>query len=102
MQITNQGDNKLLMTATSSYTVPGADRKMHFFKEKFLFSGTLSGQNVVAQCNNGTVLMDGKQVPPQGLPFQLYLAVAPDYRSMQGQLANVMGVTAPIYLQRQQ
>jgi hypothetical protein len=102
IQISDKGNNQLLMTAISSYRVTGADRKSHLVKEKFLFSGTISGQNIAAQCTTGTVLVDGYQIPPQGLPFQLYLMVAPDGLTMQGQFTNAGGITSPILLQRQQ
>jgi hypothetical protein len=102
MQINDQGDNKLLLTATSSYPVTGGDRKQHQVKEKFIFSGTISGQNIFGRCTEGTMLVDGRQIAPQGLPFQLTLTLAPEGRSMQGQLSNAAGVTAPILLQKQQ
>ena len=102
MKINDQGDNNLLMTATSAYRITGADRKAHLFKEKFIFVGTITSQNIFARCNNGTVLVDGNPIPPQGLPFQLTLTLAPDSRSMQGQFSNAAGVTSPILLQRQQ
>jgi hypothetical protein len=102
IQLDDQGNNNVLMTATSSYRVLGADRKTHLVKEKFIFSGTISAQSIYARCTNGTVMVDGSQVPPQGLPFQLSLTLAPDSLSMQGQLSNALGVTTPIFLQRQQ
>lgn len=102
IQIDDKGNNNVLMTATSSYKVSGVDRKTHLVKEKFIFLGTISAQNIFARCTDGIVLLDGNQIPPQGLPFQLYLTLAPDSRSMQGQFSNVSGVISPIFLQRQQ
>jgi hypothetical protein len=102
VQINEKGDNQLLMTATSSYRVTGRDRKSHLVKEKFIFSGTLSNQSIAARSTTGTVLVDGYQIPPQGLPFQLYLTLAPDNLTMQGQFSNAMGITSPILMQRQQ
>ncbi len=82
IQIADQGNNQLLLTATSSYRVTGADRKSRLVKEKFLFAGTISGQSISARCTTGTVLVDNYQIPPQGLPFQMLLALAPDNLTM--------------------
>jgi hypothetical protein len=102
IQISDQGNDQLLMTATSSYRVTGADRKSHLVKEKFLFSGTIAGQTISARCTTGTVLVDNHQIPPQGLPFQIHLTLAPDSLTMQGQFSNAAGNTSAIFLQRQQ
>jgi hypothetical protein len=45
--------------------------------------------------------MDGQSVPPQGLPLQLNLMVSPDGRTMQGQVSNSMGMSVPIFAQKQ-
>ncbi len=101
VQIADRGNNQLLLTATSAYRVMGPDRRYHQIQEKFIFTGTASPEGIVAYCQNGTVLMDGYQVPPTGLPFQMYLTLAPDQVTMQGQFSNALGMRAPIFLQRQ-
>ena len=101
MQISGQGA-QLQLTAMAAYQLIGADGRTHQFREQNIFVGGLSGRNLVAQCSNATYMMDGFQVPPQGLPLQLNLAVSPDGRTMQGQVSNAMGIVAAVVAQRQQ
>jgi hypothetical protein len=101
MQISGSPDD-LQMVATASYSLKGPDRAMHSFNEEFIFSGKLSGQNLVAQTTSGKIIMDSRQIPPMGLPFRLNLSVAADASSMAGQFSNAAGQKAAIYLQRQQ
>lgn len=102
IQMKDQGNNRVLLTATSAYRVMGPDRRSHLVQEKFIFTGTVSAHGIVAQCSTGTVLLDGAQIPPQGLPFSLYLSLLPDNLTMQGTFRNALGISAPIFLQRQQ
>jgi hypothetical protein len=92
---------QLRMVATSSYQMMGQDGMYHQFHEKNDFVGSLSGQNLMARCDSAAYTMDGRPVPPQGLPLQLNLVLGPDGRSMQGQVANSMGMSVPIYMQKQ-
>jgi hypothetical protein len=92
---------QLQMIATSSYQMMGQDGRAHRFQERNNFVGALTGQSLMAQCDNAFYTMDGQSVPPQGLPLQLNLMLSPDGRSMQGQVANSMGMSAAIYLQKQ-
>jgi len=92
---------RLQMIATSSYQMMGQDGRAHQFQERNNFVGALTGQTLMAQCDNAFYTMDGQSVPPQGLPLQLNLMLSPDGRSMQGQVANSMGMSAAIYLQKQ-
>ena len=100
MHISGSAD-ELQMVATSAYSVPGPNRVMHYINEEFIFTGRLSAQNLVAQTRSGKVTMDGRQIPPQGLPFRLNLSVAADGSSMAGEF-SAGGQKAAIYLQRQQ
>jgi hypothetical protein len=97
----NPKGGQLHMVATTSYQMMGQDGYMHKFHEKNNFVGAFNGQNLVAQCNNAAYTMDGRQVPPQGLPLQLNLVLGADGRSMQGQVANSMGMSVPIHVRRQ-
>jgi hypothetical protein len=101
MQISGNAD-ELLMVATAAYSLAGPDGVMHYFNEEFTFTGRLSGRNLVAQTRSGKVSMDGRPIPPQGLPFRLNLTIAADGYSMSGQFANAAGQKAAIYLQKQQ
>ncbi len=99
-QIAVQG-TQVTIVATSSYRGPGPDGLVHQYAEQCNFFGTISGRNITAVCNNPTITLDGMQVPAQGLPWRLTLAVAADGRSMQGQVAySIGGVTAAVSAQR--
>lgn len=101
MQISGQ-PGRLQLTAIAAYPMLGADGRMHQFREEDYFVGRLSGQSLVAQCTNATYMMDGLQMPPQGLPLQLNLLISPDGRSMQGHVSNATGMAAVVVAQRQQ
>ena len=92
---------QLQLIATSTYQMMGPDGRNHQFHEKNDFVGSVNGQNLMARCDSATYTMDGRKVPPQGLPIQLSLMVAPDGRSMQGQVANSLGARVPIVMQKQ-
>ena len=98
-QIAAQG-NQLQLIATSAYQMLGPDGAMHQCTEQNNFTGTLSGQSLVAECRQATYTVDGAAVPPQGLPLRLTLVVAANARAMQGQVANATGMTAQIRVQR--
>ncbi|HPD16198.1 MAG TPA: transglutaminase-like domain-containing protein [Planctomycetota bacterium] len=98
-QIAMQG-NQVALIATSAYQMQGPDGMMHQFTERNDFTGTLTGQMLVVTCNNAVYTMDGMQVPPQGLPLRMTMAVAADGRSMRGQVVNSMGMMAGITAQR--
>jgi hypothetical protein len=100
MQISGQG-GQLQLIAIAAYPMLGPDGRTHQFREQNNFVGGLRGQNLVAQCSNATYMMDGFQVPPQGLPLQLNLVVSRDGRTMQGQVSNAMGMVAIVAAQRQ-
>jgi hypothetical protein len=99
IQITLSG-GQLQMVATASYSAVGADGYSHQFSERNNFVGALDGQSLSAQCSHATYTMDGRQVPPQGLPLRLNLSVSGDGTAMQGQVSNSMGMTVPIVLQK--
>jgi hypothetical protein len=101
MQISGQ-PGRLQLTAVAAYPMLGSDGRMHQFREEDYFVGRLSGQSLVAQCTNATYMMDGLQMPPQGLPLQLNLVISPDGRSMQGHVSNATGMAAVVVAQRQQ
>lgn len=98
-QITTQG-NQLTLLAAAAYQLPGPDGQLHQFTEQNHFTGMINGNNIVAECNQAVYTMDGIQVPPQGLPLRLALVVSPDGRSMRGQVANSLGMTATVTAQR--
>ncbi len=100
LEVSSKG-GQLKMVATSTYQMMGQDGIMHKFSEKNDFVGAFDGQNLTGRCDRAVYTMDGQQVPPQGLPLMLNLAVGPDGRSMQGQVANSMGMAVPIYMQKQ-
>ncbi len=90
MQIS--GDSgQLQLVAAASYSALGADGYWHQFAEQNHFQGSFDGTNLVAQCFNGTFMMDGYQVPPPGLPIRINLTVSADGRSMQGGGSNTGG-----------
>jgi hypothetical protein len=91
----------LVLVATAAYSLLGPDRLTHYFTEEFTFAGKLTGQNLVAQTQAGKATMDGRQIPPQGLPYSLNMSVAADGSSMAGKFTNGHGEQAAIYLQRQ-
>jgi len=98
-QIAIQG-NQLAIVATAASQIQGQDGRMHQYSEQCNFAGTMTGQNIVAECNNASYILDGQQAPMSGLPFRMALQVAADGRSMRGQLANSTGATVAIAAQR--
>jgi hypothetical protein len=100
VQISGTPDD-LVLVATAAYSLTGPDRVVHHFTEEFTFAGKLAGQNLVAQTQGGKVTMDGRQIPPQGLPYHLNMSVAADGSSMAGKFTSGNGQQAAIYLQRQ-
>ncbi|MFZ2087940.1 MAG: transglutaminase-like domain-containing protein [Desulfobaccales bacterium] len=101
MSVSGSPDD-LLMVATAAYSLRGADALTYYFTEEFTFKGKLSGRDLAAQARSGTVTMNRKQIPPQGLPFNLNLMVATDGQSMMGEFSNAKNQKADIYLQRRQ
>lgn len=91
---------KLQMVATSTYQMMGPDGLSHRFHEKNNFVGSVNGQNLSARCDSAAYTMDGRNMPPQGLPLHLNLMVGSDGRSMQGQVSNSLGARVPIALQK--
>jgi hypothetical protein len=100
IQISGKG-GQLQLVATATYSAMGPDGRSHQLQEKNDFVGALQGQNLVAQCNVASLKVDGYKSQPSNLPYRLNLVVAPDGRSMQGQVSNASGASAPIILQRQ-
>jgi hypothetical protein len=100
LEIVHKG-GQLKMVATSSYQMVGQDGRMHKFSEKNDFVGAFDGQNLTGRCDRAAYTMDGQQIPPQGLPLVLTLVMGPNGNTMQGQVANSMGMTIPIYMQKQ-
>jgi hypothetical protein len=91
---------QLQVTGSASYQLRGPDGGYHHFQERDECVGGLSGQTFSAQCDYVSTSMDGRQIPPQGLPLYLNLILAPGGKSMQGQVINSMGYTMPISMQK--
>lgn len=99
-QVATQG-NQVQLVFTFAYQQMGPDGLMHQVQEVNPFQGTISGQNIQAVCQQTQVTVDGMQMPGQGLPYRIALVVSPDGRSMQGQFASSMGLSATLNLVRQ-
>jgi hypothetical protein len=97
--IENSGNGLQLLAATS-YSMTGADGRVHQFTEKNLFVGSFNGQQLSARCSQAQYTMDNQPAPPQGLPLQLIMHVSADGRSMEGQVSNAAGTRVPIRMQR--
>ncbi len=100
--ITQQG-NQVGIATSATYQMQGPDGLMHQCSEQNGFAGTVTGANVVAQCdnaNNAVWTLDGQRVPATGLPLRLTLTVAAGGRSMRGQMANALGGVVAIEAQR--
>lgn len=91
---------QLRVIGSASYKLQGPDGRYHQFQERDECVGSLNGQSFSAQCNYVSTSMDGRQLPPQGLPLYLNLMLAPGGKSMQGQVVNSMGMTEPISMRR--
>ena len=98
-QIAVQGNNVQLIAA-AAYQFRAQDGQVHQCQEQNNFVGQLQGQNLVAQCNEARLVVDGVAQRPQGLPIKLVMTVAPDGRSMRGQVSNALGGSANITAQR--
>ncbi len=99
LQIAAQG-NQLTIVAAAAYQLQGPDGQIHQFTEQNNFVGAINGVNILAECRQATLTMDGRPMPPQGLPLRMALTVSQDGSSMRGQVANSMGATANIAAQR--
>jgi hypothetical protein len=99
-QVTAQG-NQIQLVFVFAYQQMGQDGLRHQIQEVNPFSGSISGQNIQAICQQAQVTVDGNPMAPQGLPYQISLVVSADGRSMQGQFASAMGGAASLSLVRQ-
>jgi len=99
-QVTTQG-NQIQLVFVFAYQQMGQDGLRHQIQEVNPFSGTISGQNIQAICQQAQVTVDGNPMGVPGLPYQISLVVSADGHNMQGQFTNAMGAVASLYLVRQ-
>ncbi len=93
--------NRVQMVFNLAYQVTGYDGQPHQAREQNTFVGAVSGQQLLAQCQQAVWTLDGQAVQPQGLPYTLRLAVAADGRSAQGTVTNAMGSGTQLVMQAQ-
>jgi hypothetical protein len=93
--------NQVQIVATTSFNVLGHDKLQHKAFEQDTFIGTLTGTNLVAQCNSPIATQDGKDVPARGLPFVLKMVVGNDGKSAQGTVSNAAGAVRQVTMSAQ-
>ncbi|MDA8306681.1 MAG: hypothetical protein M0Z81_07635 [Deltaproteobacteria bacterium] len=98
--VVRQEEGGLLIIATASYRLRGADGIMHRVRERNVFQGLMQGQNVSAECNSAIYTLDGVQVQAQGLPLRLDLVLGDGGQTMQGRISNNMGMSVPIHMHK--
>jgi hypothetical protein len=94
-------EEQLKMVATASYQLMGADGYTHQYKEKDNFEGLIDGRNLTARCSSASSSLDGRDIPVQGLPFQLSLTLDSSGRTMEGFVTNNTGMTGSIRMRKQ-
>ncbi|MFW6146547.1 MAG: transglutaminase-like domain-containing protein [Planctomycetota bacterium] len=95
--------NTVNITFGMEYQMQAQDGSVHQCREVNTFQGTLSGHRLTATCRQGMSAwtIDGQDVQPQGLPFQLQLQFSAEGRSAQGTVTNAGGMSAQIQMQAQ-
>lgn len=97
-QVTRQGGNVQIVYQLE-YQFTDMEGIVHNAQEQNTFVGTVQGQQVFAQCQRAVWVLDGQQVPPEGLPYQLQLNVSPDGRTAQGSVVNAAGSGTQLVMQ---
>jgi len=85
--------NQVQMVVALAYQQMGMDGMSHNCTERNTFQGSLTGQMFQAVCNQAVYTMDGRQVPPTGLPIRVMAQVSADGKSMQGTSTSSVGHT---------
>lgn len=66
------------------YQGVGPDGRQHAGREVGKFIGTIRGQAIAARSRDVVWTMDGQNIPPQGLPYDMALTIAADGKSADG------------------
>jgi hypothetical protein len=96
-QVTTGGPNVMLVVDVSGQALLW-DGLVHFFQERSIFRGTLSGINLFAICGELVRMVDGMVVPVPGLPARLNAVVGDNGRSISGTVVNSLGETARVVI----
>jgi len=96
-QVTTSGPNVMLVADVSGQALLW-DGLVHFFQERSIFRGTLSGINLFAICGELVRMVDGMVVPVPGLPARLNAVVGNNGRSISGTVVNSLGETARVLI----
>jgi len=97
-QVTVRG-NKIQFVFDLKYPVVDHDGITHQAHERNIFMGTMTGQQIRAQCRQAAWTFDGQPVQPQGLPYGLQLTVASNGKSAQGTVTNANGMSTQLFMQ---
>lgn len=96
-QVTAAGPNMMLVADISGQALLW-DGLLHFFQERSIFRGSLSGINLFATCGELVRMVDGMVVPVPGLPARLNAVIGDNGRSITGTVVNALGESTRIML----
>jgi hypothetical protein len=96
-QVTTSGPNVMLVADVSGQALLW-DGLVHFFQERSIFRGTLSGINLFAICGELVRMVDGMVVPVPGLPVRLNAVVGNNGRAISGTVVNSLGETTRVLI----
>jgi hypothetical protein len=95
-QTTVSGQNVVLVVDVSGQALLW-DGLRHFFQERSVFRGAVTGTGLFATCGELVRMVDGMVVPVPGLPVRLTAAVGDYGRSLNGTVVNMLGETAGVF-----
>ena len=94
----NVGGNSIMLVADFSGNALLWDGLMHFFQERSIFRGTVTGPNLIATCGELVRMVDGMVVPVAGLPMRLNAVLGDFGHSIGGTVVNMLGESARFFL----
>ena len=89
------------MNYTGQYQTRDLRGFVHQMREQNAFTGTITGQSLAAQCLQCVWAVDGRTIPPRGLPLVLNLTLSNNGRKAQGTVANALGQTSQVSMEAQ-
>jgi hypothetical protein len=96
-QITVNGPNAVLIVDVSGQVMLW-DGLLHYFQERSIFRGSVTGTNLFATCGELVRMVDGMVVPVPGLPVRFNAVVADMGRSVTGTVVNSLGESSQVFL----
>jgi len=96
-QVTVSGFNVMMVVDVSGQVMLW-DGLLHYFQDRSIFRGGVSGNNLFATCSEVVRMVDGMVVPVPGLPARLNALIAGNGRSLSGTVVNALGESSQVFL----